>query len=372
MHTCAHFGHYDLVEKLLITHDTENKLLSPNIRDYKGATALHRTSNVEIIKILINSKAEINSRDLEGNIALHSKCFGEKNKPSDLEAIRMLLKYEADFTIKNKKFLLPLHLAAMQGRTDVIQILIEWDTDKKMIKVLNTETEEENVSSPTFLALSNDHLECANCLVKYGISLKKGEAESIMVKILLEKVIVKDIKKTLTFLCQNGCNLKHRYDNGNTALHYAALISGEPMAIRILLSFGAFVNIVNDEMKSPLFNAVISNNPLAAASLIEYNADYKIRNNEGQTAFDLIRDISEWMKMDCFDAATKQVLLNYERKNTRFLVKSLAEKVKLDFGVKAKLMERRKVLVNYINHHENYIMKNTRITRSKSAFPNFY
>ena len=79
---------------------------------------------------------------------------------------------------------------------DVIQILIEWDTDKKMIKVLNTETEEENVSSPTFLALSNDHLECANFLVKYGISLKKGEAESIMVKILLEKVIVKDLNST--------------------------------------------------------------------------------------------------------------------------------------------------------------------------------
>ncbi len=83
--------------------------------------------------------------------------------------------------------------------------------------------------------------------------------------------------------------MKFRYASDNTALHYAALIAGEPHAVRILLKYGAFVNIINNEMKSPLFNAVISNNPLAAASLIQYNADFKIRNSEGNTAFDLIK-----------------------------------------------------------------------------------
>lgn len=327
LHTCAHFGHLDLVEKLLSLKDIDLKPLNPNIRDYKGATALHRTTNTKIIKTLINHGAEINAKDLEGNIALHNKCFGEKNKPSEIEAITTLLQHDADFTIKNKKFMLPIHLAAMQGRLDTIQILNEMDKSNKIIRIVENETDEESTNSPTYLALVNDHLVCASWLSKMGLYLKKGEAESVMIKVLNEKIIVKNIIETITFLCQNGCNLKHRYDGGNTALHYACLINGEPHAVKILLQYGAFVNIINDEMRSPLFNAVISNNPLTASSLIQYNADYKIRNNEGHTAFDLIKDINEWIRNDCFDANTKDVIRSYDDKHTRFLVKTIAEKV---------------------------------------------
>lgn len=93
-----------------------------------------------------------------------------------------------------------------------------------------------------------------------------------------------------------------------SALHYAAMTTGDPIAIKLLIKFGAFVNITNDEMMSPLFNAVISNNPQAASFLIECNADYKIRNKDGQTAFDLIREIEEWIKSDCFDIKMKGIL----------------------------------------------------------------
>ena len=92
------------------------------------------------------------------------------------------------------------------------------------------------------------------------------------------------------------------------ALHYAAMTKGDPIAIKLLIKFGAFVNIINDEMMSPLFNAVNANNSLAASILIECNADYKIRNNDGQTAFDLIRDIDEWQKCDCFDLKMRGIL----------------------------------------------------------------
>ena len=86
------------------------------------------------------------------------------------------------------------------------------------------------------------------------------------------------------------------------------MTAGDPAAIRLLTKFGAFVNIINDEMMSPLFNAVSANNPIAVSILIDCNADYKIRNNDGQTAFDLIRNIDEWLKCECFDAKMKGVL----------------------------------------------------------------
>lgn len=91
-------------------------------------------------------------------------------------------------------------------------------------------------------------------------------------------------------------------------MHYASLTSGDIAPIEVLIKFGAFVNVINDEMMSPLFNAVISNNPEATALLVKNNADYKIRNNDGQTAFDLVKEIDEWVKCDCFDAQMKGIL----------------------------------------------------------------
>ena len=91
-------------------------------------------------------------------------------------------------------------------------------------------------------------------------------------------------------------------------MHYAALTVDEPYAIRMLIKFGAFVNIINDEMRSPLFNAVSSNNPAAAAALINLNADYRMRNADGLTAFDLIREMDEWLKCECFDDKMKRIL----------------------------------------------------------------
>lgn len=109
MHTCCFFGHYDLVEKLLKSNDIDNKSLNPNIRDYKGATPLHRAKDVKIIKLLLDYGADVNIADLDGNMPLHVKCYGEKNQASETDAIELLIYYRADLTAKNKKVVLNLN-----------------------------------------------------------------------------------------------------------------------------------------------------------------------------------------------------------------------------------------------------------------------
>ena len=82
--------------------DFDNSLLTPNIKDYKGASPLHRASSVKVINILIEYKAEVNSRDLDGNIPLHVRCYGEKGKDTDIDAIKLLIYYKADIIARNK------------------------------------------------------------------------------------------------------------------------------------------------------------------------------------------------------------------------------------------------------------------------------
>ncbi len=115
LHTCCYYEHYGLIESLLKPTDVNVDVVDSNVRDYKGATAFHRSKNVGIMKILLEYNADINCRDLDGNITLHVKCFGDKDKPTDTEAIEFLLQYGSISTLRNKKKLMPIHCAAMQG-----------------------------------------------------------------------------------------------------------------------------------------------------------------------------------------------------------------------------------------------------------------
>lgn len=105
LHICSYYGHVELVEKLLETKEEyfDSKYLNPNIRDYKGATALHRAKDIRIIKLLLDNGADVNISDLDGNSPLHIRCYGEKDYPSEIEAIELLIHHKANSTSKNKK-----------------------------------------------------------------------------------------------------------------------------------------------------------------------------------------------------------------------------------------------------------------------------
>lgn len=105
LHTAAFFGHYNLVRRILNTLDLDGRPLEVDIRDYKCATALHRARSCDVIKLLVDSGADVNAVDQEGNTPLHARFFGERDEASELDAIQLLIYYKADFLVLNKKVL---------------------------------------------------------------------------------------------------------------------------------------------------------------------------------------------------------------------------------------------------------------------------
>ena len=73
----------------------------------------------------------------------------------------------------------------MQGRIDVIELLLGSDTDKKMTNFLNKET---SLSSLAYLAIMNDFQNCASWLIRNGFPLREGEADALLYKILTEEI----------------------------------------------------------------------------------------------------------------------------------------------------------------------------------------
>lgn len=103
LHTCAYYGHYTLVKTLLSTLDFDGRLLDVDLRDYKGATALHRARECALIKLLVDFGANVNSTDLDGNTPLHARLFGERNQTSELDVIELLIYYRANILALNNK-----------------------------------------------------------------------------------------------------------------------------------------------------------------------------------------------------------------------------------------------------------------------------
>jgi hypothetical protein len=57
--------------------------------------------------------------------------------------------------------MLPIHMAAMQGRIDVIKLLLKQEPENSVMLALNKDSSQIPLSFP-YVALVNDQLECAS------------------------------------------------------------------------------------------------------------------------------------------------------------------------------------------------------------------
>ncbi|XP_061182605.1 uncharacterized protein LOC133190936 [Saccostrea echinata] len=323
LHTAAYYGHKNAIRELLRLR------MDINVRDYKGATPLHRSKNTEIMELLLDAGALVDAEDVEGNTPLHVKCYGESGKPSDMTSIELLLNKNASLSKRNSRGLLPIHCCAMQGRIDVMRMMMRYDHDGFMAKAIAGEESNKPPPSLLNLAIANDFTECAQWLLANGFYFKEKEQDILMRRILTEQIILKDSQDAVKFLLDNGADVNPRYYPGNnSALHYAASLSGEADILELLLKYDASVDSINDEGETPLFFATKSNNQFAASTLIDRKTNYRHKNNMGQTAFDYIIDYDEWIECGYFDDEIKARLKAYNLKHSRDLVRAISKKVK--------------------------------------------
>ncbi|XP_055998277.1 uncharacterized protein LOC125647533 isoform X2 [Ostrea edulis] len=323
LHTAAYYGHKETIRELLRLR------VDINVRDYKGATPLHRSKNTEIMESLLDAGAMVDAEDVEGNTPLHVKCYGESNKASDLTSLELLLNKNANLSKRNSRGLLPIHCCAMQGRIDVMRMMMRYDHDGFMAKAIAGEETNKPPPSLLNLAIANDFTECAQWLLANGFYFKEKEQDILLRRILTEQITLNHSQDAVKFLLDNGADPNPKYYPGNnSALHYAASLSGEADILELLLKYDASVDSVNDDGETPLFHATKSNNQFAASTLIDRKINYRHKNNMGQTAFDYIIDYDEWIECGYFDDEIKARLKAYNLKHSRDLVRAISKKVK--------------------------------------------
>ncbi|XP_075456615.1 uncharacterized protein LOC142495268 isoform X2 [Ascaphus truei] len=280
LHVAAYFGEYSVIETLLQLQ------LDVDILDYRGATPLQRSRDVKTMQFSQGAS---------------------KRK-------------------WNKKGLLPVHCAAMQGQVNVIQAMIE--SDAMEWSTINETMMERNIPSLPYLAMANNHLKCVKWLISKEFSFRPGEEAELLFDIICDEMKTEDKVHSVDFLISNGVNVNTRNKIGNSALHFAALRTDCYEILRLLLICGAEVDVENDTCVTPLFYTIFMSNFHGTRLLIDYGANVNHLDDHGLTAFAHIHNFDEWIGCGLFDDEINDLFKAYDLQQSVQLVRHVSKQLK--------------------------------------------
>ncbi len=281
----AFFNAVDSGEKQVI-EDYTNKdrtLKWIDIRDKSGKTALHRAASsgkIDIIQLLLNNNADIDSLDVNHYTPLHFAAENDK-----MEIVKFLLQQGANFNVKNKEGKSPFELIENQSSRllgSINELFISIDSDNpegiinhlKIIDIAKT----HNIKIETIVnvrdnqgntllhyAAENGYLDIVKFLLQHGaIFNSENKFKSTPKEFTSNKNIVgllssiDEIFKYTNHIHQTQVDMKIitnvRNDKGMTILH-AAVEEGNNHIVVALLKAGANIDAEDIYNNKPLYYA---------------------------------------------------------------------------------------------------------------------
>lgn len=272
-HACAK-GYVRLAKELVNMHKC-----NVCAEDDNGMTPLHLASanGAEVlVELLANTNnSTVNSVDSLGWAPVHHAC-----QNGHVDALRTLIRFGAELNIQNKDGLLPLHLAAFNGRVTIIDTLVlEYECDvhqkdskgktcfhhacaggcdtavKALIEKHNFDPKEKygHRLSPIQMAALHGKGNIVTLLEStYGCSFK--ESPSDILADLLQYSCQEGSISTLKIALEHGADPNQRIrQQGGSALHFACE-HGHPLVIQHITSM-CDVNKGDDNSCTPLYIA---------------------------------------------------------------------------------------------------------------------
>lgn len=315
-------------------HVVESLILSPSPKSLEVAfllskaidwcdrsqlNSLLRTSakyaNSYFVSSLIDSGADVNSRDIERQSAMSLAV-----KSGDINTVRVLIEsgYAIDNTVDrflhdaaamnrldlikilclgyadidmnsvDSKGRIPLHLAAIQGNLELLQFLVSVGSD--------ADAGDDKGWTPLHYAAAEGHTEAVGILLDYTtfakyVLTREGKSpydlagdnnnsdlyDMLHFRDELHRAARLDDVQEMKNLLSKGANVNSRDQNGWTPLHRAAFKGGIE-TVKLLLSHGAQIDLVDDIGYSPLHLAVEGAHSQVALHLIANGARSNLKS----------------------------------------------------------------------------------------------
>ena len=191
------------------------------------------TNNSEEVKRLIVAGVNVNIRDLKRD--LYSALFIAAKK-GNLECVDLLVGSGANINIENRENVTPLMTAAYRGHDKVVKCLLDHSAD--------VDRAEKCMPTATMYAAMKGRVECLKLLLSKSPNL---EHKNKVGQTALYLAAAHNQSTAVTLLLENTCNIDTFSNNGFTPLSAAATNSGGLDCVKILLDWGARIDVTNDD-----------------------------------------------------------------------------------------------------------------------------
>jgi len=184
-------------------------------------------------------------------LLLLSTACSEPDRPSlalypaiqrgDIAQIERHIKWGADLNQANPDGSMPLHVAAKAGRWVVVKLLLKHGAD------INTLDKQNH--TPLYNAVMSGRTQVAEMLIKQGATFDINK--------LLQEAVSKQVadRDVFEFLIQQGADINHATENGDTPLH-VAVKKDYRVITKLLINNGADINAKDANEHTPLWHAI--------------------------------------------------------------------------------------------------------------------
>ncbi|QRM88571.1 ankyrin repeat domain-containing protein [Lacinutrix sp. WUR7] len=234
--------------------------LNPEKASIKNETPLHilaaRSKDLEVVSYFLD-KGNVNAIDENGNTP-----FINAASRNNLETVSLLFKEVKDVNQVNKKGESALALAVANNSLEVVRFLIENKADVAILDANKNNLTPYLIES--FSTKKSDVFEQKlGVLTKNGLDFTKTQENGNTV---FHLVLAKNDIHLLKFIAPFKIDVNAKNNEGNTALHLAALQAKDTEILKYLLSIGAKKDVITDFDETP-FDLASENEILKAQKI---------------------------------------------------------------------------------------------------------
>ncbi|MCR5261878.1 MAG: ankyrin repeat domain-containing protein [Candidatus Gastranaerophilales bacterium] len=195
--------------------------------------------------------------------------FFEAAKNGDIRVLGLFMEANAYVNLRDEMRRTPVYYAAENGQEKAVQFLLLYGADINI--------RDENMKSPLMAAIEAKSYPTAKLLLDVNANVQISDDNG---RTPLHYAVMYKQTETAQAITNKFCDVDSPDNDGNTPLFYA--FNKIPL-IRVLLRAGADINGLNNDGKTVLHQAVITNNLQSAKFLIENGANVNIKDQNGHT-----------------------------------------------------------------------------------------
>ncbi|KAL8568780.1 hypothetical protein ACOMHN_036964 [Nucella lapillus] len=265
LHQASLLGNTDVIKLLLEAG------CSAEVKDNKGMVALHYAAwqgKPEPVQAMLGTQPAVNEQALNGETPLHLAC-----QHGHLHVVKLLLTHHADPTVCNKEIKTPLDLACEFGRGRVVEQLLKSKLCQKLLEDSPIDTLDTSRTTCLHLAAKNGHSDVIRLLIESGMNINRATlhgtclheaalcGKTDVVRLLLESGV--DVNKTNSFE-QTALDIVHKFTTSRAGRELKQLLREVDFSSTIVIALITIDHRSNETSSAP---SLSPSSPLIIAAM---------------------------------------------------------------------------------------------------------